>query len=227
MTKWLMMHEQGAVVQRVFGRVIALANQHRMVIVVLATFLVSALILPTLSPIATTDDWGYTRSVETLYHEGQLAVFPVFPVVAATAVFQVVWGWGFALLFGMTVGVMRVSTLAMVCLGAVALYGLLHELKVDWHRSALGVVAYLFNPLSFVLAYTFMTDPHFTSLLIIATFFYVRGLRVDGIGWRATIIGSGVAALAFLVRQQGALVPFAAVVYLLATRQLRPNRAGA
>jgi 4-amino-4-deoxy-L-arabinose transferase-like glycosyltransferase len=196
---------------------------HWPVLAVLAVFAATAFVVPTLAPVATTDDWGYSRSVEILYREGDLKVFPV---VAATAVFQIVWGWLFALAFGMTLGVMRLSTVVMVGLGALALYGLLRELGVGRGRSALGVAAYLFNPLTFILAFTFMTDPHFTSLLIVSTLGYVRGLRPDRRAAQATVAGSVVAGLAFLTRQQGALIPLAVVLFLVLTGRMRPNRAG-
>ena len=63
-----------------------------------------------------------------------------------------------------------------------------------------------------------------TALQVIATFFYVRGLRPNDRRSWSILAGSGMAALAFLVRQHGALIPFAVVIYLLATRRLRPNR---
>jgi hypothetical protein len=132
-----------------------LTARHCPLVVVLALFAATAFIVPALAPVATTDDWGYTRSVEILYHEGRLTVFPV---VAATAVFQIGWGALFAVVFGMTLGVMRVATLAITGLGAVALYALLRELGVSRSRSALGTAAFLFNPLGFMMSYTFMTD---------------------------------------------------------------------
>ncbi len=196
---------------------------HWAVLAVLAVFAATAFVVPTLAPVATTDDWGYSRSVEILYHDGELKVFPV---VAATAVFQIAWGWLFAVLFGMTLGVMRLSTVVMVGLGALALYGLLRELGVGRSRSALGVAVYLFNPLTFVLAYTFMTDPHFTSLLIASTLGYARGLRLDSRAPWATVAGSVVAGFAFLTRQQGALIPLAVVFFLVLSGRMRPNRAG-
>ena len=208
---------------RAIGRLWALARPHWAAITTLALFAASAFVVPTLAPVATTDDWGYSRSVEILYHDGELTVFPV---VAATAVFQIVWGWVFALFFGMSLGVMRVATVVMVALGAVALYALLRQLGVDRGRSALGMAAYLFNPLTFVLAFTFMTDPYFTSLLVIATAFTVRGLRDDPLAGPALVAGSAAAACAFLVRQQGALIPLAVVGFLLLSGRLRPNRRG-
>ena len=198
--------------------VLAVTRRHAALSAVLACFVIATFIVPTLAPIATTDDWGYARSSEILYHDHRLEVFPV---VAATAIFQIAWGTLFAWLLEPSLGTFRVSTLVMVTLGAWALYGLLRQLQIDRQRSALGVAAYLFNPLTFILAYTFMTDPHFTSLLLIATAFYARGLVDDRRGDLATIAGSTVAACAFLVRQQGALIPLAVFLFLVLVRRLR------
>jgi hypothetical protein len=191
------------------------------ILLVLVAFGCTSLFLPTLAPVATTDDWGYSRSVEILVREHRLTVFPV---VAATAVFQIGWGALFATIFGMTLGVVRVSTLVMVGLGAAALYALLRELGLGRGRSALGAATYLFNPLSFILAYGFMTDPFFTALLTGSTYFYVRGLGRDD--RRAVLIGSAIAACAFLTRQQGALIPLAVATYLVVTRRIWFTRAG-
>jgi 4-amino-4-deoxy-L-arabinose transferase-like glycosyltransferase len=196
---------------------------HWPVLLVFVAFAVAAIVVPTLAPVATTDDWGYARSAQILVQEQRLVVFPV---VAATAVFQVVWGALFGWLFGPALGVFRLSTVVMVALGAVALYGLCRELGIDRHRSALGTAAYLFNPLLFVLAFTFMTDPHFVSLLVIATWAYARGLRPDAVSPIWVIAGSAAAGLALLTRQQGVLIPIAVVVYLLIARRLQFDRRG-
>jgi len=194
--------------------------RHWPIVLVLGLFAASAFVVPTLTPVATTDDWGYARSVQILVHDGRLEIFSV---VAATAVFQIVWGALFGLIFGPTLGVFRLSTVVMVGLGAWALYGLCRELGVDRGRSALGVASYAFNPLTFVLAFTFMTDPHFTSLLLMATYFYVRGEGEGPGAIRATVTGSIFAALAFLTRQQGVLIPMAVVSFLLFSGGWRPT----
>ncbi len=191
--------------------------------IVLLAFASTSFLIPTLAPIATTDDWGYSRSVELLHEQGRLTIFPV---VAASAVFQVLWGFLFTSLFGMTIGIVRVSTLAMVGLGSIALFGLLRELGLPRGRSALGMATYLFNPVSFVLSYTFMTDPFLTSLLIIASFWYVKGLAPDVPRARYVLIGAACAGCAFLVRQQGALIPLGVVTYLILARRVRPDRRG-
>jgi hypothetical protein len=185
--------------------------------VVLALFALSAVIVPTMTQIATTDDWGYTRSVEILLDEGELKVFPV---VAATAVGQILWGALFGAVFGMSLGMMRISTVVMVALGGIALYAILRQLGVSRSRAALGMAVWLFNPLTYALAFSFMTDAHFASAMLISVAFYLRGLRPDREDLRYVVAGSFLAGFAFLIRQQGALIPLAVGVYLVASGRL-------
>ncbi len=192
-------------------------------VAVLIAYAAAAFVVPTLAPVATTDDWAYARSAQILLDEGRLVVFPV---VAATAVFPIAWGALFGLLFGPELGAFRLSTVVMVGLGGLALYGLCRQFGVERGRSALAAAAYLFNPLVFVLAFTFMTDPHFTALLVISCYFYARGVAPGRAAAWATVAGSGAAALAFLTRQQGALIVPAVVAFLVIAGGLRPNRAG-
>jgi 4-amino-4-deoxy-L-arabinose transferase-like glycosyltransferase len=179
-------------------------------------------VVPTLAPVATTDDWAYARSAQILLDEARLTIFPV---VAATAVFQIVWGALFGFIFEPTLGVFRLSTVVITALGGLALYGLCRDLGVARARSALGVATFLFNPLVFVLAFTFMTDAHFMALLVIATWLYAKALEPEKVDGRLLVAGSGVAALAFLTRQQGALIVPAVVMFLLFSRRLRFDRA--
>ena len=204
------------------SRIAAFIRCHWALLVVLAAFALAAVVVPTFAPVATTDDWAYARSAQILLAEGRLTVFPV---VAATAVFQIVWGALFGALFGPTFGAFRLSTVVIVALGGVALYALCRELGVSRGRAGLGVATYLFNPLVFMLAFTFMTDAHFMALLVIATWLYARGITPDGIDDRFIVAGSGVTALTFLTRQQGALIVPAVLIFLVLARRLRFDRA--
>ena len=143
---------------------------------VLVSFALATLIVPVMVPAAVGDDWVYARSVEILLREGRLHILDLSVV---TLLFQIAWGSLFATLFGLSFGVLRLSTFVMTILGGVACYGLCRELEIERTPSALAAAAYVFNPLSFVLAYTFMSDPFFTALLVVATYGYVRGLRRD------------------------------------------------
>jgi 4-amino-4-deoxy-L-arabinose transferase-like glycosyltransferase len=181
-------------------------------------------VIPTLAPVAISDDWTYARSVEYLINDGR---FEILSVAAATQIFQLFWGGLFAALFGMTFGALRLSTIVVVFLSGFAFFGLCRELKVSRERSALGTALYLFNPILFALSYSFMSDPHFIALMVFSCFGYVRGLRDGKEGEFATIGGAVAAGLACLQRPHGALIPLAVVTYLLATRQLRYDRSSA
>jgi 4-amino-4-deoxy-L-arabinose transferase-like glycosyltransferase len=72
-----------------------------------------------------------------------------------------------------------------------------------------------------------MSDQHFTSMLILSTFLYARGLRRTDAGHeRALLAGSFGASLAILVRQQGVLIPLAVIVFMLLTQRLAGDRRG-
>jgi 4-amino-4-deoxy-L-arabinose transferase-like glycosyltransferase len=196
-------------------------RRHLCIIGVMTCFALTPLLVPLLVSVAVGDDWVYARSVEILLREGRLHILDLSVV---TLLFQIAWGSLFATLFGLSFGVLRLSTFVMTMMGGVACYGLCRELKIATMPSALAAAAYLFNPLSFVLAYSFMSDAHFAALLIIATYGYVRGLRSDRPDRAALLVGSAVAACAFLVRQQGALIPAAVLLTLLVQRQLHRDR---
>lgn len=189
--------------------------------IVLACYAIAALIVPTMTSAPVSDDWVYARSVEILVQQHHLKILDLTVV---TLIFQVAWGALFAKIFGLGFGALRLSTVTLMFLSGIALYGLCRELTISRSRSALGTAAYLFSPLCFVLGFSFMSDPQFAALLVISTCFYVRGLRRGRPGEINTPVGSAVAACAFLVRQQGALIPLAVVLYLIVSRRLWLNR---
>ena len=191
---------------------------------VLLGFAIAAVIVPTLAPVSTTDDWAYSRSAQILVQEGRLTIFPV---VAATAVFPVLWNALFGLLFEPTLGIFRLATVVITALGGVALYSLCAELGVSRGRAALGVAAHLANPLTFILAFTVMTDAHFVTMLLMASWLFARAVQPDRVDVRWLAAGSLAAGLSFLCRQQGALIVPAVVLFLLLAGRLRFNLASA
>ena len=205
------------------ARVSRATRTHRGVLAVLACFALAAIVLPTMTPVGLWDDWMYARSVEDLILHGHLRIHELS---AANLLFQILWSWPFAKLFGVTFGVLRLSTVVLVGLSGWALYGLLRELGVERGLAALGTALYLFNPLGLVLTYSFMTDGQFTALLVMAAYGYVRGLRGDAKAAWFTVAGSAVAGLAFLERQGGAFIVLTVLGYLLLTRRIRLDRRG-
>jgi len=204
-------------------RAVTAAWRHRWALLAVLAFVAAALTVPVRASVALNDDWLFTRSVQILVEEHRLYVFPVS---SPNEVFQVAWGAVFASLFGMSFGAVRLSSVVLFLLSGVAFYSLLLSLHVRPTRAALGMLAYLFNPLAFVLAFTFMSDTQFCSLLVIATALYARGVEGGQLRGRWLLAGSTAAAFAFLVRQQGALIPLAIAVWLLLRGRLSVNRQG-
>ena len=189
---------------------------------VLGAFVASAFVVPTLAPVAISDDWVYMRSVEILLRDGR---FEILTLSSANLLLQVLWGALFGVLFGPSLGVFRLSVVVLWLLGACACYGLLWELTRDRARSALGTAAYVFNPIGYSVAFTFMTDGPFVSASVIALYCYVRGVGT-GQSTRWTLAGATAAACAILVRQPGVFIPFGVVVSLIATGHIRANLRG-
>ena len=169
------------------------------------------------------DDWAYARTVERFIHGDG---FHIVDATVATLVLQALWGAAVTSVLGFSYVTLRLSTVALAALGAVALYGLCRALGASRQWSAVAAAAWLFNPLAYVLSNSFMSDAAFGGLMVTATLFYVRGLcgEREVPGW--VVAGSAVAAAAFLFRQQGALIPAAVVGFLLVTRRARPDRTG-
>ncbi|MBX7111694.1 MAG: glycosyltransferase family 39 protein [Dehalococcoidia bacterium] len=183
---------------------------------VLGAFVLSMFIVPTLAHVAISDDWVFMWSAERLVDTGKLEVHPL---VSPHLVFQAAWGALFGVLFGVTPGVLRVSVIVLWLFSGIAFYGIVWELTGKRALSALGATAYLFNPLGYALAFTFMTDVPLTSLSVIALYCAVRAVR-DGIDDR-WILGSALAsACALLVRQPGIFLPVGVLAALLLSRRL-------
>ncbi|MGH9341351.1 MAG: hypothetical protein ACRD1R_17585, partial [Acidobacteriota bacterium] len=188
---------------------------------VFAAYLASAALIPITADAAPADEWIYVQTVERFLSTGHFRIPDVAPTSLVT---QIIWGATLAKLFGFSFGILRVSTLMLSVLGGMAVYGISRNLGLPPRTGALAVALFLFNPLDYVLSFSFMTDANYTSLLTIATFFFVRAFRpsinsssIEGVIHPHTpdlAIGSVVSALAVLLRQVGIGAPLAMAAYL-------------
>jgi 4-amino-4-deoxy-L-arabinose transferase-like glycosyltransferase len=190
---------------------------------VTAAYIGVAVVLPTRANLVMYDDFVYIRQAQEFARH---LVIHVPDQAAANAVFEILWGGTFSAVFGTDLWVFRLATLVLSLLGGLAMYGLCRELRVGRNLSAVAAALLLFNPVSFALSYSFMTDPHLVALLVIATYAYVRGLRGP---YRAewTWSASAVASLAYLSRPQGALLPVAVVAWMFLADRVGRGRDGA
>jgi len=196
---------------------------HSVLAGVIAFYLLTLLVVPVTANVTVLDDWVYIRQAHELAFHGNLHVPDD---AAANAVFDIAWGALFARVFGSSLWVLRLSSITLTLIGGVAFYWLCRRLGADRTLSGLATGLVVFNPLIYVLSFTYMTDAHFAMLVVIATAAYVRGLGDDPAAARWTWVASGVAALAYLSRQQGLLVPLAVGAFLVLSRRLRFDAAG-
>src|SRR5207244_36528 len=116
---------------------------------ILALFFSSAALL--IHPFANLpfhDDWTYAWSVEHLLETGQLQILDWSVHYPFT---QIIWGTLFCLPFGFSFSVLRLSTVVLAWLGALALYGTLREFGRTRSESLIATVVLVTNPVFFVL----------------------------------------------------------------------------
>lgn len=164
------------------------------------------------------DDWCCFVSVRHLLHDHALRLLDL---VSPTYVAHVSWGALFASVFGLSFGVLRVSTLILAAAG-LAVYARVAERK-DGPVALSPVFVLMANPLFYVLSFTYMTDVPLVVWSIIALALYLKAEEEgrDGL----LLAGSLAASWAYLIRQTGLFLPVAAVAFLLLRSRLNARRA--
>ena len=159
--------------------------------------------VPAAPDIPLNDDWAYAQSVRHLLDTGELHVSEW---AAPSLIPQIYLGALFARLAGgFSFVALRWSTLVSAIISSLALYDLLRQLGLRHAESTLGVLLLLVNPIFINLTYTFMSDVFFLALLLVSLTCYARGFQRRSNGW--LLMGGGFAALAYLERQIGVVLP--------------------
>jgi hypothetical protein len=165
------------------------------------------------------DDWTYAWSVEHFLKTGKLQVLDWsihYPFA------QILWGALFCLPFGFSFSALRISTVVLAWLGALALYGTLREFGRSRSESLTATLVLVANPVFFVLTFSFMTDVPFVSVSNIAFFFIVHGLSRKN--FFELWIGCGFGACAFFIRQIAIAIPGSLLLYVLLVQSYRSWR---
>ncbi|MBI5564947.1 MAG: glycosyltransferase family 39 protein, partial [Chloroflexi bacterium] len=152
------------------------------------------------------DDWAYAQSVRHLLttselHVSEWAAPSLIPQIYLGALFAHLAG-------GFSFVALRWSTLVCAVISCLALYDLLRQLGLRHAEGTLGVLLLLVNPIFINLTYTFMSDVFFLALLLVSLTCYARGFQRRSNSW--LLMGGGFAALAYLERQIGLLLPVGA-----------------
>jgi hypothetical protein len=174
-------------------------------------FVVCSLLLRPYDNLPFVDDWTYAWSVEQLLKTGELHISnwsAHYPLA------QILWGSLFSLPFGFSFTALRVSTVVLAWLGALAFYGTLRELGRPRPDCLIATLLLLANPVFFILTFSYMTDVPFVSLANIAFFFFILGIRRDRV--KHLWLGSLFALIAFFMRQVALAIPISVLVYFFA-----------
>ena len=156
------------------------------------------------------DDWSFAIAVQRLLDTG---TFRPYGWTSMTLVGQTYWGGLFALLFGFSYNVLRISTIVSGALGLGAFALMLRELGCDRRKTIIATLAVGFNPIYVTLAGTFMTDVGFAALCMFTALFFCRYLRERRATSYVWAIVFSIAALS--VRQLSIFLPVAMLLTLL------------
>jgi len=161
------------------------------------------------------DDWSYSRSAFRFAQENRMQVDEF---AAPSLVGQAFYGGLLARVFGAYFIVLRLSTLVMSFGTALLLWIILRRLNVPPGIAGTAVLAWIFNPIQFCLAFTFMTEVHFLFFIVLAALCFLLFAEREE---RRYLIACGAAmGYAFLIRQTALLFIIAAIVTIL----LEPGR---
>jgi 4-amino-4-deoxy-L-arabinose transferase-like glycosyltransferase len=156
------------------------------------------------------DDWDYSKTVWNVLQTG---TFYRLQVTQATVLFPALWGALWSTLFGYSLTVLRLATLVLSAGALLFFYALLGELEFDRSRRVLATLTLLLTPVFVYLAFSFMTDIPLFFGIVGALYLYVRAWKRNDL--RLAVLASIFAALGFLARQVGALVPIAFALFVL------------
>src|SRR5438270_7742819 len=157
------------------------------------------------------DDWVYAYGVRSIVQGGR---FELPGTGAPDVIAQAYWGALFCMPFGFSFTALRFSTLTLGWAGLIAFYLLIQEVAGNRWLALLGGLALATNPIYFGLAHTFMTEVPFVSLVIIALWLFVRGLKRNASV--PLLAGIVITLIAILVRQFALLLLLAfGVAYLV------------
>lgn len=193
-----------------FEKISLAVNKHKNILILTFVYLLCFLLMLPLRDFSFTDDFAYINTVKHLYHFNTLKISEWS---AATLVFQVYWGLLFVKLFGWSIKALHLSNIVLLYFALIAFYKLLVLLKIKKGHSLVFTLFLFGFPWVFFFSYTFMTDVFYISLMIIATYFYSKGLVHNKL--LSLFLGSIFSGFAFLSRQLGMLIPLAFVIILV------------
>ncbi len=181
--------------------------------IVIAIYLGCILLVNASGEFPLNDDWSYTRSAFRFAAENRIVVDEFS---APSVVGQALYGGLLAKTFGNSFLALRLSTIALSLSTALLLRLIFLRLDIPGNVAWVAVLAWVFNPIQFCLAFSFMTEIPFLFFITVSIALFVFSLRDHRAGYLAAC-GTAM-GYAFLIRQTSVLFMGAAALTLLLER---------
>lgn len=152
----------------------------------------------------TSDDPFYGRPAQIMADEGRFQLVTQAGELSASSVAHIVIGGGLARLVGFDYRTLYLAVILQMWLAAIALYALARSAGCDRWFACLWAGVFLYNPLCFVHAFTFMTDGPAMSWALMAVCLFrtgVQRLSLTLLAWLWLLGGSVLVGVAFWMRQ--------------------------
>jgi 4-amino-4-deoxy-L-arabinose transferase-like glycosyltransferase len=142
------------------------------------------------------DDWSYIRSALAF---GTDKGVKVDEWSAPSLIGQAFYGGLLTKLFSPNILVLRLSTLFLSCCTALLLWGILRRIGIRRKIASIILLAWVFNPLQFNLAFTFMTEIPFLFFITLSIYLYLLYLDT-GSSWLLALSAAAM-GYTYLIRQ--------------------------
>jgi len=164
------------------------------------------------------DDWVYLDMLKLL-HEKNILFYPNY--LGSTVISQLAWALLWCKLFGYSIFVARVTSLVNSLLLILVLYFLLQKLTSNRNFSFFGTALFIFNPVFYVLSFTFMTEPSFC--LVIAGCLAAAYASLKSYKWNWIFLLVFLCGVAVLIKQTALIIPISFLAIILFNRKI-PGR---
>ena len=172
-------------------------------------YVVTAILVNPAGNFPLNDDWAFASLVKNYCENG---IVTIDSWQAMTLLGQVFWGALFCKIFGFSFLVLRLSTLTAGFIGVLVFYKLILELSRNGKIAAFASLLLFLNPLYFSLSFTFMTDVHFVTSMLLSVYFFIMFLR-ENKAWYI-ILAAVFSVVSTMIRQPGILIPLVFAVTL-------------
>lgn len=187
-----------------------LKDDKNIYLLLLAIFFVVLIIMLPFKDQLFSDDFAYAQSARHFLSTGDLKVSER---VAPSSITLIVWGAIFVKILGFSLANLHLSIVMLLPFLLFSLYKLFILTGFNKQKSLIFTLFFLSVPLIIYFTYTFLTTIAFLTLEVLALLFYLNGFKKRNL---AFLILAGIfSSAAFLSRQLGIIIPFAAALSIL------------